>query len=269
MHLGQFYSKTSTNVGIVLFKPINLGHNLIKNFSPMNLFFIEIENEQFGRLEGDEARHAIRVLRKKPGDRIYGIDGKGFYYETRVEALGKDKVELKLLNRQAEYGEHEWQLEIAISPLRLTDHFEWLVEKAVEMGATTVFPVLCDRTVKPSLKFARLDRIMKAALKQCKRSRLPVLEEPVELDDWIEGQSGGLNLIATCESAVPLSTLRSEITLSNPVRILIGPEGDFSDREIELARAAGFREVSLGDNRLRSESAAVYLLSVIKFLKEY
>ena len=233
----------------------------------MNLFYIEIENEFSGFLEGDEARHAIRVMRKKPGDRIYGIDGKGFYYETRVEALGKDRVSLKLLERVAEYGEHPWQFEVAISPLRLTDHFEWLVEKAVELGATRIWPVLCDRTVKPSLKFRRLERIMKAALKQCKRSRLPILEEPLELDDWLETGFEDLNLIASCESSSPLSNLSEQLRGAEKVRILIGPEGDFTDREVELAQGLGFQSISLGGNRLRSESAAVYLLSVIKFLK--
>ena len=193
----------------------------------------------------------------------------GFYYETKVEALGRDLVELTILNREENYGEHPWNIEVAISPLRLTDHFEWLVEKAVEIGATKVQPIICDRTVKPTLKYARLTRIMKAALKQCKRSKLPELAELEDLEDWVEASSDGLQLIASCESAVPLSQLNDRIKNERSIRILIGPEGDFTERELEMAKEAGFQEVSLGTNRLRSETAAVYLLSVIKFLKSY
>lgn len=233
----------------------------------MNLFYIEKETENKGWLYGDEARHAIRVLRKKPGDRIYGIDGEGGYYESRVEALGKDQVELALLRKEENYGEHNWEIEVAISPLRLTDRFEWLVEKAVELGADSVVPVLCTHTVKPSLKQGRLERIMKAALKQCKRSRLPKLHEPIPISEWLEEREEALRLIATCESSEPLAGFKDSIIQAQKIRILIGPEGDFSSGEVEQALEAGFRVVSLGENRLRSESAAVYLLSVIKFLK--
>ena len=234
----------------------------------MNLYHITNIQGREALLEGEEAKHCMKVLRKKRGDEIYGIDGKGMYHGGRILDLGKGWVKLGLVEQIKEWGEHAYKIEIAISPLRLADRMEWVVEKSVELGATHITPVITRRTVKAKLRLSRLERIMVAAMKQCMRSRLPILSEPIEFSTFLD-QAEGLKLMGSGAAPAHLIHQAEAIKASNTITILVGPEGDFTDEEVEAAKATGFETVQLGKNRLRSETAAIDMLAAVKLFKEY
>lgn len=238
----------------------------------MNLFYFFLKNSDFASIKGEEARHCVRVMRQKVGDRVYGIDGEGVMYSGKIVGLGKDLVEVALRERTKEWGEHPYKVCLAISPLRQADRFEWLVEKAVELGVTEVVPVITRRTVKARIRMDRLGRIMQAALKQCKRSRLPVLFEPEPISHYLERVQGvdSLRLMGWCEEETEtLGAHMEAAAAAQRVDLLVGPEGGFDVREVEAGRTAGFAPVSLGTNRLRAETAGVTLLSWTKFAKGF
>ena len=147
----------------------------------MNFYYFTQVTEDTARLEGEEARHCVKVLRKKRNDDVLGIDGKGNQYLGRITDMGKGWVELILVEKNTGFGEHPYHIEVALSPLRLPDRFEWFLEKGVELGCTHISHVITTHTVKPNLRMARLERIMIAALKQCMRSQLPHLADPQRL----------------------------------------------------------------------------------------
>ena len=226
----------------------------------MQLFFLRSENAEKGTLDAVETRHCIRVLRHQPGDIIHAIDGMGHMYEAQIVGVNKDRTELSLLNRYPNWGEHGKRLRLAVSPLRLKDRFEWLIEKAVELGVTEIIPLHCQRTDihKAKFKLDRLKTLMLAALKQCKRSRLPTLQAVQPFNSWISSSDDGLQeegrFVAWCEAHEDILTHQPGIKDLSSATILIGPEGDFSQEEIHLAMQHGFRPILLGNQRLRSEN---------------
>ena len=233
----------------------------------MNVFYISEVRDGKAFLYEEEARHCIRVMRMKAGDLLTGTDGNGGWYQTRILESQKDRVLLEIIDKQADKGEHSGKITLAVSPLRLPDRFEWIIEKGVELGVTSIIPVLTERTVKSSLKVSRLEKIMLSALKQSCRSRLPALHEAVEFDKWIRTTNSDYKLIAHCDAEQPITGFREGIEASSQITFLIGPEGDFTPAEISSAITAGFLPVSYGEVRLRTETAAIFSLSVIKFLK--
>ncbi|MFK7973216.1 MAG: 16S rRNA (uracil(1498)-N(3))-methyltransferase [Bacteroidia bacterium] len=234
----------------------------------MQLFLIQHSDSEGYFLEQDEAHHCVRVLRHKVGDSIHAIDGEGTKYTTTIRTITKRTVLLDVEERFENWGEPEARIHLALSPLRQRDRFEWAIEKAVELGASEITTVRCKRTVKANVKMERVAKIATSALKQCKRSRLPVLSEVIDFKDAIQG-SGGLKLIAWCETDAAIQSFAKAIDQSNEITILIGPEGDFTADEVEQAVAAGWKPVSLGHTRLRTETAAIHALSTLKYLKGF
>lgn len=233
----------------------------------MNLFLVQKNESGELFMDETEARHCIKVLRHQLHDIIFAIDGQGNQYECRITAITKKEVELEVLSKNEHWGEKEQHIHLIISPLRQKDRFEWAIEKAVELGVNQITPVLCQRTVKTGVKVPRLQTIVQTALKQSKRSLLPVIDDPIPLEAYLNQALDGFKMIAWCETLHPVQQLQEEIKNASAVHILIGPEGDFAESEVELARKMGFREISLGTNRLRTETAAVHLLSLIKYVQ--
>lgn len=249
--------------------PILIEGLFVKTLSPMNLFYFSRLNDGIGILEGEEAKHCVRVLRQQKGDEISGVDGKGNFHTGTITQMSKTSVEVSISETISEWGEHDFDIRIITSPLRLPDRFEWLVEKAVELGATSVEPVILQRTVKPSIRMERLTKIMVSALKQCKRSRLPDLKEPTKFQDFLEEEFDGLKFIASADAEEGFDAYREQIRDAGSISYLIGPEGDFSPQEYQQAVAAGFKPMNLGTNRLRAETAVIHFLSGIKYTKGY
>lgn len=234
----------------------------------MQLFWIQIAGEN-AWLGGEEARHCTQVLRHRAGDLIDGIDGAGNKYQARITAVAKERVELALLGCESGWGEYAPPLTLIISPLKHPDRLEWCVEKAVELGVSEIRPAICARSVKPGVKTARLQSLALAAVKQSKRSRLPLIHEAAPLAECLRACGQGLRAFAWCEATAPLMDMQVQVREAASLCIAIGPEGDFTPEEAAAAQQAGFVPVSLGANRLRSETAALYGLSVFKTLKPW
>lgn len=229
----------------------------------MQLFHLHLLSASEAILSEADAQHCTRVLRHQVGDEIHGIDGAGVYYRTQIMSQNKREVRLQVLESIEEWGEKPQHITLALSPLHAKDRFEWALEKSVELGVNAIVPIVCKRTVTPNIRLDRMNAILLAALKQCKRSRLPLLSEPVPFAKWIATQKNveALKLIAYCERGAAFPT-----QISNRVVMLIGPEGDFTPEEVSLAEQQGFAPLTLGTNRLRTETAAIHALSIAKFV---
>lgn len=230
----------------------------------MTPFYILIGQGDTARLLGEEAHHCTKVMRKKVGDEIIGVDGRGAMLVCTVAALGRDQVDLIVRERVEQWGEKKQLIYLMISPLHKPDRFEWLIEKSVELGVTHIVPYLGKHTVKTGFRKDRMERIMIAALKQCMRSQLPEMREPVSLREAIQEVPRDLALVAHADLGKPISDYKDRFADVPSTTILIGPEGDFAQEELDLTLKAGFLPVSLGLNRLRSETAAIHLLGIVK-----
>jgi 16S rRNA (uracil1498-N3)-methyltransferase len=235
----------------------------------MQLFLAGPQDEQTLTLGEEEAHHCLRVLRHQPGDQLHCVDGRGTYYRAELVRADKRRVVLQILDRQAEWGEPAQACGLLFSPLKQRDRQEWLLEKAVELGVTHLWPIICSRTERTRLKPERSERILAAALKQCKRSRLPYLAAPQSLERALLALQAedvpGLpaRFVPWCAAAPAAHLAQQSTSFAHQACLFaIGPEGDFSDEEIQLLGAHGFRAVSLGFTRLRSETAALYCLTL-------
>lgn len=237
----------------------------------MQIFLIKIFSDRYGTMKGDEARHCVRVLRHKLGDEVHCIDGEGRKYLGEIRAIEKERVELKLSEPELGWGETTTHIRLGVSPLRLKDRFEWLLEKAVELGVDDLVPVTCHRThaYKGKWKPTRLRSIILAATKQAKRSKVPNLHSPIPLGDFVAEEQAQQRLMAYCEATRPVQELQQPLQQAQSVSLLIGPEGDFTEEEVELAQRHQFEVVSLGGNRLRTETAGAFALGAVKLFQGY
>lgn len=220
-------------------------------------------------LTGDEARHCMKVMRNKAGDRVVGIDGNGNMYSCIIAEITKREVRLDIVEKTENWGEKEQQVTLLVSPLHKADRFEWLIEKAVELGVTRIIPYLGKHTVKTGMRSERLERIMQSALKQSLRSRMPALEELCLLEDALALIGETPLVMAHGGAERHIADMSAEIRAAKQLALLVGPEGDFAEEELEAALAQGAHLVSLGTNRLRSETAAIHLLGAIKVFMGY
>jgi len=216
-----------------------------------------------------EVRHASRVLRKGPGDEIVGVDGLGGWYRIVLDQLGKHTASGHIIERREEVGEPPYELTLAVAVLKSRTRFETLLEKAVELGASIVAPILTARTERESIREERSEGILTAAMKQCGRSRLPDLRQPVSLEEFLQIESSstapGISMICH-ERAGSDSTFNDALRdWDGECRIttLVGPEGGFTDQEIMDAVHAGFSPVWMGERRLRTETAAISVLAAV------
>lgn len=226
-------------------------------------YFSEIKGSH-AYLYGDEAKHCLKVMRKRTGEAVLGIDGKGTMYQAYIVSKGKSSVELEIIGRESEWGEKKQRIQLLVSPLHKPDRFEWLVEKSVELGVNEILPFLGKHTVKTGLRVDRLERIALAALKQSLRSRLPVIHSPAPLEEVLSMKLAKKRLVAHGPSGRPFAEQLSGLAELDEICLLVGPEGDFDSAELEMATDKGFEAVGLGNNRLRSETAAIHLLGLVK-----
>ncbi|MDX1906903.1 MAG: RsmE family RNA methyltransferase [Bacteroidia bacterium] len=237
----------------------------------MQIFIAEMLDATTARLDAEESRHCVQALRHKIGDRITCVDGAGTMLAAEIQAILRDEVRVTILARTADWGEVPGKRCLAVSPLHDRDRFEWLIEKSVELGVTDIIPIQCHRTdpYKSRYKEARIQTIIRTALKQCKRSRLPILHPLTPLMPWLRDAHTLPGWMAWCEADTPLQDFGAIIAASTDISLLIGPEGDFTAEEVAAARAAGWHTVSLGDQRLRSETAGLYALTAVKWIQGY
>ncbi|MEZ4772054.1 MAG: RsmE family RNA methyltransferase [Bacteroidia bacterium] len=236
----------------------------------MQFFFADSISGQTAHLGNEEARHCQKVLRHLPGDNIYVTDGRGSMFLASIQSFSSSGAVLQILETYPGYGESNRNVRLAVSFLRLKDRFEWLMEKAVELGVTEIFPLICSRTdkFKGKIKEERLEKIILTALKQSARSKLPALHEPLSVEKFVQLPAEGFRALAWCETKHMLQTHETTIRQAATVTLMIGPEGDFTPEEANFAKENGYEIVSLGETRLRTETAAIYGLSIFKMLRE-
>ena len=213
-------------------------------------------------LPEEEARHAARVLRKKPGDEILVVDGEGGWFRMRLETVRKNNVEGAVVEERRDVGEPGYRLTVGMALLKNTGRFETFLEKAVELGVAAIVPLVTARTEKGRLKKARAENILVAAMKQSERSCLVRLEEPTDVRVWLEEKGGrtAVQALICHETAASDQSIYRALAGrpdASRIEVLVGPEGGFSEDEVTLAEKAGFAPVSLGPRRLRAETAAL------------
>jgi len=269
----------------------------------MELFFADDIQESRVRLDPEESAHCVRVLRHRPGDEISVIDGVGTLYRCELEIADAKGAEARILDRTPGFGAHPYHLTMAVCPTKNIDRYEWFVEKATEIGVDVIAPVIGERSERRVLKTDRLRRLALSATKQSLKAAIPQIAEPQSVRDFIlSAPADALKLICYCFDDVercPITDIlrRQAATAANlrfahpsqpdgwapPVHettgghgfagstacpaggiiILIGPEGDFSPEEAALARENGWIPVSLGESRLRTETAAVVAATAV------
>lgn len=216
-----------------------------------------------GLLCEEESHHAQRSLRLGEHEEVLVGCGDGRLYHCVVKQALKKQLRLEVLSAST-IAPPKLQTTIAMAPVKNTSRLEWFLEKGTELGVATFMPIRSERTERPRINTARAQRIVEAATKQSRRAHAPMLLPLTEFAEALQSDTA-LKLIAHCESGrnrIPLHTALQE-TVAGGVIILIGPEGDFSPSEIEAAAKAGFTEVSLGENRLRTETAGVYCAAIL------
>ena len=219
-------------------------------------------------LNGDESEHAVRVLRLKEGDKITLIDGQGGWYRAQIEKIQHKNCEVEILEYHVNYGKRPYKLHIGIAPTKNIDRFEWFIEKATEIGIDEITPLLCEHSERKQINIERQQRIMIAAMKQSGKAYLPRLNAMTTLSNWLETQNTtSCCYIAHCNEGNRQS-LRSVYQPDQDVKIAIGPEGDFSVQEVSQALACGYKEISLGKSRLRTETAGIVVCHSVYFMND-
>lgn len=235
----------------------------------MELFYSRDIDGGICRLDQDESGHCVRVLRHKAGDEISVIDGCGTLYRCRITSDSHKGVEAMVLDKTDDWGSHPYRLHMAVCPTKNNDRYEWFAEKACEIGLDEISPVIGEHSERRVFKTARIEKILVSAAKQSLKGSVPVVNEPVSVKEFIKNNDSGLKLIAYCfeDERVPRRSIKEVLQgyEGTDIAILIGPEGDFSRDEAELAIANGFIPVHLGDSRLRTETAALTAVSATYF----
>lgn len=220
----------------------------------MNLFFSQHVNEEAGVLDADESLHVAKVLRKKEGDAISVTDGLGHQYDGLLTLVHPKGVQFKVEKTILHPRNRPYELHLAVAPLKNMARFEWIIEKAVEIGVDAIYPLQTQRTEKNHLNHARLEKIMLSAAKQSLQFYFPVLKPVTQLKDLMHFE--GRKLVAHCNTPA-LKPLWQQTSINSNTLLLIGPEGDFTVEEVTVSLANNFEEVGLGTSRLRTETAAI------------
>ena len=226
----------------------------------MHIFYTpDIESQSlYYDLSEEESNHCIRVLRLKTGNNITLIDGKGGMYVGKiVDSSNKKRTRVNILSFVKDPSRRNYYLHIAVAPTKSIERYEWFLEKATEIGIDEITPLICEHSERTVVKLDRLNKIVIAAMKQSQQSFLPVINEPVKLRDFLSlNDVKGRRFIAHCVDGEK-EQLQHSLNEAEDAVILIGPEGDFSDAEIEYALSLGYTPITLGNTRLRTETAAL------------
>ena len=230
----------------------------------MQLFYApEISLPRYTRPE-EESKHCVRVLRMTVGDELHLTDGKGNMYRCKVVSDNVKRCEVEVVETTPEYERMSYGLTMCVAPTKNIDRCEWFLEKATEIGISEVYPLECDHSERRKIKLEREEKVITAAVKQSLKAYHPVLHDLTSVRDVIAMDFEGEKYIAHCDSSFgERPYLGNLVKKGANTLILIGPEGDFSKEEINFALQNGFKAISLGRERLRTETAAVVATTVV------
>lgn len=219
-------------------------------------------------LPDDEAMHASKVLRVRAGDEVTAVDGEGGWYRVRLDHVDRRSASGHIIERRKNVGEPTYHLTMAMAVVKKRGRFETFLEKAAELGVAAVAPLITERTEKEGIRHQRAENKLIAAMKQCGRSRLVKMSEPIPFDEYLSRETPELGICchekAETDSHI-LSILQSS-PQSRRVHVIVGPEGGLTDAEIDRAEAAGWKIASLGPRRLRAETAAIAAAAAVSFV---
>lgn len=221
----------------------------------MQVYYIPELNSNTFTLSKEESKHLIKVLRHVNGDKVLLTDGNGKKATATITNADIKKCELDV-DTVEEIEKRKFSLHIACAPTKNMDRFEWFVEKAVEMGIEEITPIICEHSERKHLRIDRLKRIAITAMKQAQQWHLVRINEPITFKEFTKLELAN-KYIAHCEEDTEKTNLKDILPIEENIVITIGPEGDFSPKEITLAKENGFTPIALGDSRLRTETAAI------------
>jgi 16S rRNA (uracil1498-N3)-methyltransferase len=216
-------------------------------------------------LSEEESKHCVRVLRLENGSELQLIDGKGGFYHARILDAHPKRTLLQITNVITGFNKRNHYLHIAIAPTKNIERVEWFLEKATEIGIDEISFVICQRSERKEVKTDRLNKIVTSAVKQSIKAYHPVLNEALSLTQLLAKPFDGQKFMAHCEKTEK-TTMKAELSPGGNYLILIGPEGDFTTTEINEALQNGFKAITLGDSRLRTETAALEACFEVNFL---
>lgn len=233
----------------------------------MNLFYTPDIKDRFYQLDEVESRHCVRVLRLKEEDIVHLFDGKGTLYKAQIVDAHPKRCIVECIETKKEFGKREYKLHIALAPTKNIDRTEWFLEKCTEIGIDEFTPLLCQRSERKVVKHERLLKVITSAVKQSLKAYHPILHELTKFSDLVTAKFNGEKFIAHCYPG-DKTHLKDLYGPKCNALVLIGPEGDFSPEEVELAKANGFTEITLGDCRLRTETAGIVACNVVSIANQ-
>lgn len=234
----------------------------------MQLFYnptISESTKEF-TFDKEESKHIVKVLRKKDGDTLFVTNGLGYLFTTKIILAIETKCTVGIVQTEKSKA-LPFHLHLAVAPTKMNDRFEWFLEKATEIGISEITPIICEHSERKHIKTDRFEKIVIAAMKQSNQYYLPKLNEPVLYKDFMKNSFSGQLFIAHCEEA-DKKLLKELLQPQTDVTLLIGPEGDFSSKEIQMAIENKYIPVSLGNTRLRTETAAIVACHTVVFVNE-
>jgi 16S rRNA (uracil1498-N3)-methyltransferase len=214
-----------------------------------------------------ESKHIVRVLRKKEDAILHITNGRGFLFDAKIIIASDKKCVAEIIEIQEKPKPWNYYLHIAIAPTKNNDRIEWFLEKATEIGIDEITPIICSNSERRIVKLDRFEKIIQSAMKQSLKFTLPKINEPIKFNDFINQDFEGTFCIAHCEEQ-DKNLLKSVVNPSEKTTILIGPEGDFSSQEITKALEKNSIPISLGESRLRTETAALVAVQSISFINQ-
>jgi len=231
----------------------------------MNLFYCPeiLTGQNF--LDKEESAHAVRVLRMKEGDDLIIVDGKGGFYKARISDANPNQCSFKMTEKKENYGKRNFYLHIAIAPTKNFDRTEWFLEKSTEIGIDEITFLNCEKSERRVVKMERAEKIVVSAMKQSVKSFLPKVNAIIDFKKFIKTQNAAAKFIAHCREGEK-QNLKDVLSNHNNILILIGAEGDFSEAEVKLANENNFIAVTLGESRLRTETAGVVACHTVNLL---
>lgn len=232
----------------------------------MSLTIFYVPEIGMGVLSEEESLHAVKVLRLKDGDSIALVDGKGTYCEAKITLAHPKRCAFEIVSSVENFGRRNFYLHLAIAPTKNIERLEWFLEKVTEIGVDEISLLLCDNSERKIVKQDRLEKIVVSACKQSQKAYFPKLNLLTPFDGFIKVAKESNRFIAHCWEGSKLK-ISPQIELTDKILILIGPEGDFSKQEVALAESYDFTSVTLGESRLRTETAGVFACSLFNILK--
>jgi 16S rRNA (uracil1498-N3)-methyltransferase len=232
----------------------------------MQHFYAPDINSPRYTISGEESRHAVKVLRLGVGSRLHLVDGRGTLYAAEIEKTDPRGCEVRVVETFPDHGRRGYRLTMAVAPTKNSDRYEWFLEKATEVGIDAVVPVECANSERRVFNSGRAARVLVSAMKQSLKASLPELAPLTSVRELIERPFDGVKFIAHCRDE-DFGSARVPVTKALPPHtdalILIGPEGDFTAEEVALALKNGFTPISLGESRLRTETAALVAVATV------